>query len=192
MMTAKLKSQTLGEVTANRIHFINSTRVFATFNLGGAKVGTYDVTLSRNGETATLPNGFTIVQGNPGIYTNASQNGNDAFTCKIVNIGMDEGLSETIDHPFSVLVNRVVPITIQYGNTGNVDIPIPSRFLISLNGEPLSFNVPGLSEGKQELFLQFQEIGGPPGILRPGSFCSLTVYSFSKRLIPVLEYMLRE
>ena len=191
-MTAKLKSQSLGEVTASRIHFINSTRVFATFNLGGAKVGTYDVALSRNGETATLPNGFTVVQGNPGIFTNASQNGSDAFTCKIVNIGMDEGLSESIDHPFSILVNRVVPITIRYGNTGNVDIPIPTRFLISLNGEPLSFTVPGLSEGKQELFLKFEETGGPPGILRPGSFCSLTVYSFSKRLIPVLEYMLRE
>jgi hypothetical protein len=192
MMSVKLKSQTLGEITANRLHFINSTRVFATFNLGGAKLGTYDVHLTRNGEMATLPNGFTIVKGNPGILTNASQQGNNSFTCNIVNIGEDNGLNETVDHPANMLVNRVVPITIQYGNTGNVDIPVPSRFLISLNGEPLSFTIPGLNDGKQELYLKFQEIGGPPGILRPGSFCSISVYSFSKRFIPLLEYMLRE
>ena len=41
-----------------------------------------------------------------------------------------------------------------------------------------------LNDGKQELYLKFQEIGGPPGILRPGSFCSISVYSFSKRFIP--------
>ena len=192
MMSVKLKSQTLGEITANRLHFINSTRAFATFNLGGAKLGTYDVHLTRNGEMATLPNGFTIVKGNPGILTNASQQGNNSFTCNIVNIGTDNGLNETVDHPANMLVNRVVPITIQYGNTGNVDIPVPSRFLISLNGEPLSFTIPGLNDGKQELYLKFQEIGGPPGILRPGSFCSISVYSFSKRFIPLLEYMLRE
>lgn len=187
-MVLKLKDATLGTITAHKVIFVNSTRVFATFNLAGASLGVYDVEASRNAETASLPDAFTIIAGDAGTTTSAS-NGSNGFTCNIVNIGTDQSLSENIQHPASVRVNRLVPITIQYGNAGNVDIPVPARFLISLRGAPLSFTPDGVTEMKQELYLEFQEIGGPPGILRPGSFSSITVYSYSSH---PLRFILRE
>lgn len=186
-MTLKLKGPSLTTITAFKIYYINSTRVFATFNLAGAPVGLYDMEASRQAEIALLPDAFTVLTGNAG--TTNSGDGSGGFFCTIVNIGTDQNLSENILHPSAVRVNRLVPITIQYGNAGNVDIPSPSRFLISLRGAPLGFTPDELDQMKLELYLEFQEIGGPPGILRPGSFSSTTVYSFSSH---PLSFILRE
>jgi subtilisin-like proprotein convertase family protein len=187
-MTLKLKDPSLGTRTAHTVVFVNSTRVFATFNLAGAALGLYDIEATKQAEVATLADAFTVVQGDAGTTTSGT-NGSSGFTCNIVNIGTDQSLSENVQHPASVRVNRLVPITIQYGNAGNVDIPVPSRFLVSLRGAPLGFSQSELSQNKQELFLEFQEIGGPPGVLRPGSFSSITVYTFSSH---PLSFLLKE
>lgn len=187
-MTLKLKDPSLGTRTAHTVVFVNSTRVFATFNLAGAALGLYDIEATKQAEVATLADAFRVVQGDAGTTTSGT-NGPSGFTCNIVNIGTDQNLSENVQHPASVRVNRLVPITIQYGNAGNVDIPAPSRFLVSLRGAPLGFSQSELSQNKQELFLEFQEIGGPPGVLRPGSFSSITVYTFSSH---PLSFVLKE
>jgi hypothetical protein len=186
-MTLKLKGPALATRTAQRIIYINSTRVFATFNLAGAPLGLYDMEASKQAETALLEDCFTVVAGDAG--TTSSGDGSSGFFCTIVNLGTDQNLAENIVHPQSVRPNRLVPFTIQYGNAGNVDIAIPSRFLISLNGAPLALSPADIDVNQQELYLEFREIGGPPGILRPGSFSSITVYSFSSQL---LSFILRE
>jgi hypothetical protein len=186
-MTLKLTDASLGTRMATKIIYVNSTRVFATFNLAGAALGVYDVVATKQAEVATLADGFTVVAGDAG--TTSSGDGSSGFFCTIVNIGTDQNLSKNILHPAAVRVNRLVPITIQFGNAGNVDIPAPARFLLSLRGAPLAFLPDDLEDMKQELYLAFQEIGGPPGILRPGSFSSITVYSYSSH---PLSFILRE
>jgi len=59
--------------------------------------------------------------------------------------------------------------------------------MLSVRGAPLGFTVDELPEKKLELFLEFEEIGGPPGILRPGATGSITVYAFSSH--PLLFYI---
>lgn len=177
-MEVRLHDATLGTIVAHTLTFINSTRVFATFNLAGAPLGFYDVEAEKTPEVAALDDGFEIVAGGAGTVTGSGP-GSGGFFCNIVNVGTDQNLQQNIAHPASIRVNRVAPITIQFGNDGDVDIPCPARWLISLRGAPLGFTVDELSEGKQELYLMFQEVGGPPGILRPGASSSFTVYTFS-------------
>ena len=73
--------------------------------------------------------------------------------------------------------NRVIAITVFFGNGSNVDQPVPTRFVYSTGGAPLSFTVDGLSENHQELQLEFKENNGPPDILRPGATGSITFYT---------------
>ncbi len=187
-MELRLQDAMLGSVTAHTLTFINSTRVFATFNLSGMALGLYDVAAEKSPAVVTLPDGFEIIAGGAGTTTGAG-GGSGGFFCNIVNVGADHNLQQNIAHPASIRVNRVAPITIQFGNDGDVDIPCPSRWLISLRGAPVGFTVAELSEGKEELFLSFMEVGGPPGILRPGSSSSITVYAFSSH---AMRFVLRE
>jgi hypothetical protein len=168
----------LGTVVAHTVTFINSTRVFATFNLAGKALGVYDVVAINGVQSVVLPDGFTIVAGGAGTVSGAGS-GAGGFFCNIVNLGTEQHLQKNIAHPASIRINRVAPITIQFGNDGDVDIPCPSRWLISLRGAPVGFTIDELDEGKQELYLTFMEVGGPPGILRPGASSSFTVYAFS-------------
>jgi len=97
----------------------------------------------------------------------------------IENSDVGNLVSTNVIHPSNTRLNRVVPITIQYGNGGNIDVPIPTRFLISVRGAPLAFVPDELDQEEQFLLLEFSEQDGPPGILRPGATGSITVYSFS-------------
>lgn len=181
-MSASLEDASLGTIMASALTFINSTEVFVTFPLAGASEGLYDVVAERpDNEVATLVDGFEVIAGEAGTTTHsgAGTGGEGGFFCKIVNVGAEQSLSRGLAHPAAVRVNRLVPITILFGNSGNVDIPCPTRFIISLRGAPLSFISNDFEENRQELYLVFEEPGGPPGILRPGSTASITVYSFS-------------
>ncbi|MEM9824403.1 MAG: CARDB domain-containing protein, partial [Bacteroidota bacterium] len=181
-MTMFLDDPSLGTIYATAITFINSAEVFATFPLNGALEGLYDIKAEKsNGESTMLEDGFEVILGDLGTTTvgGTGNNNNNGFFCNIVNTGTELNLSRNLAHPAAVRVNRLVPITIQFGNGGNVDIPCPARFIISLRGAPLSFDPDDFTENKQELYLEFQEPGGPPGILRPGASAAITVYSFS-------------
>ena len=107
--------------------------------------------------------------------------GTSGFYCSIEPIDLNDAATLNVLHPANTRLNRIVPITIQYGNAGNVDIPIPLRFINSLANAPLADNpaVLGgiLGQFATSLFLEFLESGGPPGILRPGATGSMTVYT---------------
>ena len=103
----------------------------------------------------------------------------NGFYCNIVNVGGGDDLATHVVHPFSTRNNRIVPIQIFYGNSGNVDIPAPTKFLISLEGAPIALTPDDLSNNSAELVLIFEENGGPPGILRPGASGSFQLVTYS-------------
>lgn len=175
-MTVQLRDASLGVITANTVRVINSTSLFATFNLQGAKLGVYDVRISKpNGQEASLADGFTVVAGSGGGLSGG--NSGSGFYCKIVNIGVEQLLGVDVQYPSSTRTRRVFPMTINFGNSGNVDIPIPSRMLVSMAGTPISFMAEGIIDNLQELFIEFKEQGGPDNVLRPGATGSITVYT---------------
>jgi hypothetical protein len=56
---------------------------------------------------------------------------------------------------------------------------------------PLSFTPEDFTANKKELFLEFEESGGPPGILRPGAQGIITVYT-KATMIETLRFVLTQ
>jgi hypothetical protein len=190
-MEARLESPTLGTIVATNVIYINSTALWATFDLVGRPLGVYDVGLYKGPnssvglDTALLDSGFTVQQG----PANGFIGGVIPGTCSPGVSEIGQLLQVVVDHPPNTRPNRTVSMTIYYENIGNVDLPIPTRFLLSTGGAPIGFTPGELSEGKTELFLEFTEAGSPPGLLRPGGKGSITVYS---RAIAPLTFELFE
>ena len=179
-------------VTALQTYFINTTRIFATFNLAGADLGMYNVIVDKGAEDATLVDGFEVVTGSFGNAEDAGSN-SDGFSCSITyNEGVSNFLDQELDYPSAVRRNRTVEINIYFQNEGNIDIPIPTRFLLSVSEHPVSATVAGLDDEAQELFLEFKEDGGPPGILRAGASGLVRAYTRSFSSGTVIELILIE
>jgi hypothetical protein len=143
-------------IPASAIVFIDQTRVFATFDLRGQPTGMYDVVAERDdGQEATLPEGFEVVT------------------------GQSPQLSANIVQPSSVGTNRVSTFRVEFSNSGNVDIENPEIVLNSVVGAPVSLDVPGLDLNLTTMTLPLEEVGGPPGVLRPGAAGSIVVYTKS-------------
>ena len=180
-MVISLESDSLGIINANNYLLQNSTTLFATFDLQGESLGFYDVKLRKlNNDTAVLVNGFEIVPGSIGsgnLVGGGSNNGNSNYTCTISFEGEETILNTNIIHPPNTRPNQVVPITIQFSNNGNVDLPIPTRFIIALEGAPLSFDANQFNLSNQQVFLEFRELNGPLDVLRPGAYGAITVYT---------------
>lgn len=178
----------LGTHIASGIYYINSTKLYATFNLFNANLGVYDVVAQKTDySTAILPGGFEILTGstgNQGIDTTG-------FSCYIENIAFVEDINTSVQHPASTRPNRIVAIYIHFENHSNIDIPTPTRLLVSLTGVPLSFDPNDFSANKKELFLEFEEYGGPPGILRPGAQGTLIVYT-KATIIATLRFVITQ
>ncbi|AXY72742.1 hypothetical protein D3H65_01595 [Paraflavitalea soli] len=158
-------------------YYIDASHVFVSYNLQGTSLGVYDVVaIKQNGDSTKLLQGFEIVRG-PGSPLGGSGGGNGSggpgggtgFVCQVVNIGYEDLISTDFIHAENTRLNRVEPITIAYENTSSIDIPLPTRFFISLTGAPIAFTVPELDEIKTTLPLSFTEPGAPPGILRAGA-----------------------
>ncbi len=182
-MNVKLDHPDRGTIEARNLYYTNSTRVYVTFDLTGRDEGFYDLIAEKeNSEQTQLKDGFEITTG---AVTSGSAFGdsNNGFVCYIENIGAEELLEVSVQHPPNTRLNRIVAMTIQYANNSNIDIPTPTSFFISLAGAPLGFSVEELSEGREELILEFKEDSGPPGILRPGASGAITV--FTKAVAPM-------
>lgn len=191
-MEVRLEDSTRGMVIAHSVYYINSTTIFATFDLQGESIGLYNVVLRKlNNELAILEDGFEIVTGAIGGGGNigGDNGGNNGFSCTIDNISTEGLLNTNIQHPPNTRLNRVVAITIQYANNSNIDIPIPTRLLISTGGAPLSYVPTQFILSNQELFLEFSELNGPLDVLRPGANGSLTIYT---KAIAPLSFLLKE
>jgi subtilase family serine protease len=187
-----LTSGPSGTIVATQVYYVNAALAFATFNLQGKTIGRYNVVARQsNGDSARLVNGFEIVQGPGSFVGGGTAGGGTGFLCQVANIGFDELLESDLLHTSAVWIRTVIPITIAFENTSNVDIPAPTRFLVSLTGMPLGYTVPQLADRKTSLPIPFTEPGAPPQILRASAKGFVKVYTQALSGQPV-EFILTE
>jgi len=190
-MKVWLEAPVLGKIEATNVQLVNTTEAFVTFNLNGAKLGKYDLKAANIfGDSARLVKAFEVVQGTVGA--SALQ-----VTCTIGNtpgnplvLNANDPITFEAIHPASARPNQVIPITLRFENTGNVDLPTPRRFLSSLNGAPLGLLSDQLQPDTQELNLEFSESNGPSNALRPGAVVTRTVYTQASLNLTVLQFNL--
>ncbi len=154
---ASLNSSSLGSIDHQQIIPADDNRLFVRFDLDGVALGSYDLILEKeSGETATLEDGFAVVQGTAPI------------------------LLYDLSYPEEIRENRVVPVTLSFANDGNIDMPVPERTILSMEAAPISLDNELVSESTAtSLQLRFHEIDGPEDILRPGALVSRTFYLYS-------------
>ncbi len=152
-------------LSAGSLVFINPTLVLASFTLHRVGQGTsfwqpiampsgfYDVKATKaDGSTAILEDGFEIIPYTaPNLLTN-------------------------IEYPAHVRPFSTFNMSIQCINTGNNDIPVPVRTLLSLSNAAIAKTSAELGLQFFDLYLEFREPGGPPDILRPGASCDIIIF----------------
>jgi hypothetical protein len=188
-MQVELYGDGLPTISAYSIKNLSSTSLFASFNLSGKQLGLYNLRLVKQDlKTASLTSAFRVVAGTGGGAIGGGSGG--GFFCTITNAGVDGELGLDISMPEYMRVGAVIPITINYGNTSNVDIPLPTKLFISVDKVPVGFSKDELKEGKVELFIQCKEVGGPDNVLRPGAVGTITVYAEAVRALVVPHQIL--
>jgi CARDB/PKD-like domain len=172
-------------ISASVIYFINSTTVYATFNLSGNPLGLYDIILKKSDSSAaTLPSAFTIeLTNNGGLITGSGPNtgqvgsGNAPGCDPGASSGLNAQLQTELVIPPKVFAGWPFVIEINFSNTTNVDIPAQVKILYSQNGAPLSLTEAGLSENKTSLYIEFKDPTGPPNTIRAGGTGTVRIYS---------------
>lgn len=185
-----LRSSAYGTIVASQVYFVNQSQVFVTYNLANAGLGKYHVVAKQlNGDSTRLLNGFEVVKGNGSLLAGNGGNGGSGFVCKITNVGFENNFETDIITPSGARLGQIVSVTIYFENTGNVDIPAPTRFLVALTDSVwVSFSAAGLAQKSKDLVLECKEPNGPPDILRPGASGSFKVYSVLRdRLFPLVR-----
>jgi len=141
-------------VQSSDVFFDNTTRVYPTFNLTGVPLGVYNLAASKNCEgTAFLANAFEVIEENEG------------------------SLEISLVAPAVSGPGVVLPIRVEFVNAGNVNLFKPTRTAINMTLGPVTYQYSGLNTALSELELFFEEVGGPPDILRPGARGSYIIYS---------------
>lgn len=171
-------------IYSSAVYFINSTTVFATFNLQGRPLGLYDVSLHKqDSSVAVLPGSFTITTGNNGgVLTGGGNNtgqtgtGNQPGCDPGTPGGLNSLLVTEVVVPEKVFVGWPFVIQINYANPANFDIPAQTRTLYNDKNVKMAMTQAGLANGTTALHLELTEPGGPPGIIRAGASGTITVY----------------
>ncbi len=144
------------KIYAVSLLYVNSTRVYPTFNLNEVPVGKYSVAASR------LCDGLAVLE--------------DAFD---VVEGSDADLQVTVVSPAASVPGAIIPVRVEFANAGNTNLVNPSRTVINLMNGWIARNYDELSLATDRVHLFFEEPGGPAGILRPGVQGSVVIYSQS-------------
>jgi CARDB/PKD-like domain len=185
-MIARLHGVSLNNnISASAIYFVNSTTLYATFNLASKPLGLYDVILKKpDSSAATVPSGFTIeLTNNGGLITGTGPNtgqvgsGNAPGCDPGAPSGFNSQLQTELIIPPRVFASWPFVIQINYTNTTNVDIPAQVKILYSLDGAPLSLTEAGLADGKTSLYIEFKDATGPPNTIRAGGTGTVRIYS---------------
>lgn len=162
---------------AEELFFVDPSLVFASFKLEagqyvgddqmeGMKPGIYNMHLVKpHRDSLVVDSAFEVYAG-----------------------GMSRLLVNII-HPPNVRSGRYFPMSLQYANGGDFDIPTPRYAVMSMFGAPLGFTVEELQFGLTDLYVEFTDPFGPPGFLRPGAAWTITLFSYSStrlvfRLVP--------
>lgn len=184
-MTAKIRGLAANNtITATSFYFVNGTTAYATFNLRGAPLGLYDVSLLKpDNSIALLASSFTVEKGsNGGLLTggdNTGQTGSGtAPGCDPGAAGgLNTQLQTELNIPPKVFAKWPFVITINYTNASNVDIPAQVRVLYSHDGAPLGLTEADLAAGKTSLVIEFKDSFGAPNVIRAGSTGTIRIYS---------------
>ena len=127
---------------ATEVDFVNSTEVWATFNLEGLAVGTYDVEIGDGTQTATLSQAFDVTNGPTGSVS--------------VNLVL----------PQFIRAGQNGVLTVDYANLGDTDVAAP---VLDLSSTQALIEQTVSSAGTSEIAFLGTSASGPAGILQPGA-----------------------
>lgn len=164
---------------AHYVDWRNEGFLFASFNLMGLQPGIYDVYVQNpDGQSAFLVGSFAVEEG-PFMAA-----GFTSPDCLETSFDLTGFLETEFTYPQAVRRFSVFPVIVRFVNTSNIDIPLPTRTLISIHENPVSFSeeeVRGVQPGDPDmtttLTVRFEETGGPANILRAGATGTFRFYS---------------
>ena len=90
-----------------------------------------------------------------------------------------DGLAYNMVFPTSPRYNRTITMMLEYGNTGNTDIEGAVLEVQSVGGTYIALTPEGLAQQNTTLLLPLTIEGEPEGLLRPGSYGSITIYGYT-------------
>jgi RHS repeat-associated protein len=132
-------------VTANAVDFLDSSRVYATFDLTGAAVGLHDIVAQDGAANSNLFNAFSVV------------------------VGVPAQVNAQVIAPAFIRTGREHLIVVEYTNTGNTDALAPLLRIEVTPGKALlrpadrvGYNDSGVD------FLALNTGSGPARVLQPG------------------------
>ena len=143
-------------IYADTLIFVNYYQAFAQFDLAGKDIGTYTV------GALNLCEGASYLE--------------DAFE---IQNEVPEGLATNLIFPNNPRLNRTISLVLEFGNIGNVDIYSPVISLVSHGGSWIAFTTDEISEHATTLQIPLQIEGDPIGVLRPGSYGTLTIFAYT-------------
>lgn len=164
---------------AHYVDWRNEAFLFASFNLMGLQPGIYDVYVQNpDGQSAVLVGSFAVEEG-PFMAA-----GFTSPDCLETSFDLTGFLETEFTYPQAVRRFSVFPVIVRFVNTTNIDIPLPTRTLISIHENPVSFSEdevrsvqPGDPNMTTTLTVRFEETGGPANILRAGATGTFRFYS---------------
>ena len=134
---------------ATSVFVVDSSLVYATFDLGGLPVGSYRVRVSDGPQTVTAPSMTSVVAGSPG------------------KVRASLVMPEVLRPDWTGMV------TVDYANEGGTDVVAPLMFLAVTNA---SLRLPGQAElAGSTLQLLGISNQGPAGVLPPGARGTITL-----------------
>ena len=143
--------------------FQDGSTLFATFDLAGASAG---------------PGVYDVVVTDPGA---ASMTKFDALT---VQAGGSANLTTNLIVPGTARPSREIQVTVEYANTGNIDLASPLMTIESVENTPWLFvcrSLVGTTTVQSQWIVSSSvsflaiSLDGPASILRPGESVSLTI-----------------
>ncbi len=141
---------------ADTLIYSSYYQAFARFNLKGVDTGYYSMGVLNYCEgEAMLTDVFHVTEESP------------------------DGLSYHIVFPTSPRKNRTISMMLEFGNTGNVDIMGAVLEVQSVGGTYIALTPEGLTEHATTLRLPLSIEGEPEGLLRPGSYGTITIYGYT-------------
>ena len=90
-----------------------------------------------------------------------------------------DGLGYHLVFPNSPRPNRTISMVLEYGNMGNTDIQGAVLEVQSVGGTYIALTPEGLAQQNTTLLLPLSIEGEPEGLLRPGSYGTITIYGYT-------------
>ena len=141
---------------ADTLIYSSYYQAFARFNLNGADTGMYSMGVLNYCEgEAMLTDVFHVTEGSP------------------------NGLGYHMMFPTSPRYNRTISMMLEFGNIGNTDIEGAVLEVQSVGGTYIALTPEGLRTQSTVLRIPLTIDGEPEGLLRPGSYGTVTIYGFT-------------